>query len=191
MTTGPIPRGFTLATSDAGEWTLSYRAAGAIGLGCFFTVWLGIWTTGCVVATFAVLTGRAEGWALAFLMIWLVPGWFFEFVVAAYALWFFFSVTTFTLGTDQLVVERSLWGYRRRRAFPRAAIRAVSQVKDGGEGEDSFPGWGLVVSASSRVKVLTRQPIDKSNWLGPVLAEWAGVVFEPWVPPDKQSIESI
>ena len=61
----------------------------------------------------------------------------------------------------------------------KAELKEVKQVKDGGEGEDSFPSWGLALIAGTEVHVLSRQPIDKSDWLGPIIAKWAGVEFEP------------
>ena len=107
-----------------------------------------------------------------------MPFWAAEIFVVSYAVWFYRSLLSFAFGEDELLVERTFLWYRRRRAFGRREVSAVKQIKDGGEGEDSFPSWGLVVVAKLEVKVLSRQPIEKSDWLGPIIAQWAGVPFE-------------
>jgi hypothetical protein len=62
----------------------------------------------------------------------------------------------------------------------RVEVTAVRQVKDGGDGEDSFPSWALAVVGRTEMRVLSKQPIEKSAWLGLIVARWAGVTFEPW-----------
>ena len=84
------------------------------------------------------------------------------------------------------MVERSLLWRCRHRVFPRQQVTAVKQVKDGGEGDDSFPSWGLVVMGADGVFVLSRQPRDKSDWLGPVIAKWAGAPYIPYEPAEKE-----
>jgi hypothetical protein len=123
--------------------------------------------------------------------MFLAPFWAIEFAAIGYVAWFFRSVTVFTFMPEALIAERWLLWFRRRRVFPRREIVAVKQVKDGGEGDDSFPSWGLAVIADKEVRILSRQPIDKSAWLGPVIATWAGVAFEPVDVAKRQKYETL
>ena len=60
-------------------------------------------------------------------------------------------------------------------------------MRDGGQGDDSFPSWGLEVEADTntnpnidtdrKTTLLYRQPYEKSRWLGQVVARWAEVEF--------------
>lgn len=180
----PPPRGFEV-TADDGSPVILYRTR---GMGCsaaFFAAWLTIGGLACVLGLYEALVAPA-GMNLL-LALFITPFWAVGFFVAGYVAWYFFSATRFTFGPDLLVVERFLWRWNRQRQFARADVRAVRQVKDGGEGEDSFPSWALAVVGHREVRVLSRQPIDKSAWLGPIIAQWAGVAFEPWKPnPEPQ-----
>ena len=52
------------------------------------------------------------------------------------------------------------------------------QVKDGGEGKDSFPSWGLNVQVEKPYILLSRQEYQKSHWLGTMLKKWSGKPFK-------------
>jgi hypothetical protein len=112
------------------------------------------------------------------MLLFLTPFWMIEIGMVLYVAWFFRSVTVFVFEPDQLLAERSLLWYRRRRVFPRQGLVVVKQVKDGGE-DDSFPSWGLALVGEKEEPIISRQPIEKSDWLGPIVAEWAGVDFQP------------
>lgn len=171
------PRGFEFTTSGDGDFMIRYRTT---GMGCaivFFFVWLSGWTAGCVTFT-AMALFNPEGVSYV-LLAFMVPFWIVEFVTIGFLIWYFVSRTSFIFQPDQLVIERSAIWYRRRRIFPKKEITAVRQIKDGGQGNDSFPTWGLVVMAGPGVQVLNRQPIDKSDWLGSIIARWAEVPYEP------------
>jgi hypothetical protein len=145
--------------------------------GLFFFFWLFGWTAGCVLfTTMAIFNLQRGGY---FFLALMIPFWIIEFGTIGFVVWYFASSISFTFETDQLVVERSVFRYRRRRAFPKKEITAVKQIKDGGQGTDSFDSWGLVIMAAEGVQVLFKQPIDKSDWLGPIIAKWAEVHFEP------------
>ncbi len=157
---------------------IRYRTRGMGCLALFFAVWLSIWTACCVLFTYAALFDQQDVDWLG--LLFMVPFWVAEFGVAGYVAWFFGSVTRFTFGPEELVAERSLWRFRRRKVFHRGEVTAVRQVKDGGDVvDDSFPSWALDIICRAEVRVLSRQPLDKSSWLGPIIAQWAGVGFEP------------
>ena len=140
---------------------IHYRTTGMGCAGLFFAVWLIGWTAVCLLFT-AVALFHPDGinW---WLLLFMVPFWIAEFATLAYVAWFFWSATRFRFEPDELVVERSLPWRRRHRVFPRQQVTVVKQVKDGGEGDDSFPSWGLVVMGADGVFVLSRQPRDKSD----------------------------
>jgi hypothetical protein len=96
-----------------------------------------------------------------------------QIVLFAGAFWAVSSVTEFTFGADELVVVRSLLGYRRRREFRQGEVRSVSQVQEG-----DAPFWTLELAGGSRVKVLPWLALDSSRWLGSRIALWAGVPLE-------------
>lgn len=158
-------------------------------MGClalFFFVWLAGWTCGCVFGTYAALFG--ENAIEVGLLLFMIPFWAAEFFVLGWALWHFRSITTITFLDDELQIERRLFSYRRERVIRKDGIQCVRQIKDGGEGEDSFPSWGLAVEGEKNVKLLSRQEIEKSAWLGPIVAEWADVDFHQSA---KQEYEEI
>jgi hypothetical protein len=170
----PAPKGFTIHSAP-GPPALGYRTS---GMGCsviFFGLWLTLWTAGCVVLTKNILS-RPTKFAehLVFFAFWFV-----EIAVLCFAIWYFFTRTTFIFHPDKLVVQRRLWFLAWSREFRKAAITSVQQVKDGGEDEDSFPSWGLRLEGANGGKLLWRQPIDRSAWFGPLVAQWAGVPYEP------------
>lgn len=178
------PRGFEVDSGESGVCVVRYRTTGMGCAGWFFAVWLTGWTAICSLFTVLALS-QADGidWLM---LLFIVPFWIAEFATLAYVAWFFWSVTRFRFEPDELVVERSLLWRRRQQVFLRQQVTAVKQVKDGGEGEDSFPSWGLVVLGTGGVFVLSRQPRDKSDWLGPVIAKWAGAPYIPYEPSVKE-----
>jgi len=141
------------------------------GMGCmvafllFFTV---LWTIGGIMAL-------TSGVPLAVAVVFLVS----DLFLIGFLAWTFFGETRLILGDDRLTVDQRVFGIGRTKHAERDAIRSVVQVKDGGEGSDSFPSWGLMVQASAAIRILYRQDIGKSDWLGPVIAGWAKQPFEP------------
>ena len=173
VSTSPPPKGFTILPSSGGPPAIAYRTT---GMGCvmlFFGVWLAGWTAGCVFLAYAVSTGKETAPSIWFCL----PFWISEFLVLGFVLWYFFAVTTYTFSPDKLVVEKRLWRFARVREFPKAGVKSICQVKDGGQGEDSFPSWGLRVDGEKCGVILYRQPLDRSSWLGPIIAQWAGVPY--------------
>lgn len=169
------PKGFEFAESESGNPSIQYRTRGSWGVGIFFIVWLMIWTPGCLLLTYRAFT--APPLENVFFYLFMIPFWIGEYLAIKFVLWHFFSVTTFEVEEDCLKVSRRLFRFKKERAFPIAQIEAIQQVKDGGDGEDSFPTWGLVVEGEKDVAILSRQPIEKSEWLGPILADWIGVEY--------------
>jgi len=170
-----MPCGFGVTTLGAsGLFSIRYRTTGMGCAGCFFFCFIVMWTTACIQLAPAIY-GAAEvptETRLAAVAFWII-----EIVVICFVCWYFFGVSVFTFESDVLIVERRFVFRLRHWRIRKADIVTVIQEKDGGEDGDSFPSWGLVVMSPARRKVLYRQPFDKSNWLGGVIAFWAGVNF--------------
>jgi hypothetical protein len=178
MTPTPLPRGFHAAQLDADTACISYRTSGMGCLGLFWAVWWIGWTAACLWFTAQALY-HPDGvyyWVLLF----MVPFWIMWIIVPPVMIYYFWSLTRFILGPDALVIERRFLGWCRRRVIDRASITAVKQVRDGDE--ETYPSWHLVVAADSEVTMLYMQPRDKGEWLGHVIAAWAGLHFEPAPP---------
>lgn len=185
-TADPVPRGFDVTTSDDGCRVICYRTSGMGPYGLFCGMFLGGWTVVCALFTGTVVF-NANGVNYPS-MLFIGPFWLAGVLLAAYAAWYFWSVTRFTFGHKELVVDRSLLWFGRRRRFQREEVTAVRQIKDGGDGDEPCPSWALAVVARTEVHVLAVQPIDKSSWLGPVIANWAGVSFYPWEPAKESGL---
>jgi hypothetical protein len=183
------PKGFEIGTLENGDLVVRYRTTGMGCLAVFLAVWLAMWTCGCLKFTKeAIFNGIGINW---FMLLFMIPFWFAEVAMIVYAAWFFGSVTVFTLTPEELVAERSLLWFCRRRVLARQEITVVKQIKDGGEGKDSFPTWGLALIGEKEVRILSRQPIEKSDWFGPIIATWAGVAYEPAESAKKQKYETL
>jgi hypothetical protein len=146
---------------------------------------------------------------------WWFPFCFFLFSAPTFfALWHIFGITCFQASHESLIIIKQLFVIHLKINIPSTAIRYFSQIKDGGEGEDSFPSWGLEVilnhgiyernisltswlpELSDRricktVMLLDRQSIDKSNWLGKVLADFYEVDYRNLTTPVHQTEGSL
>ncbi len=94
-------------------------------------------------------------------------------------LWKLLGVTTYDLSRQNLTLKKTLLFFSRTQNIPSGDIKKVIQIKDGGTGEDSFPSWGLNLYAKRKIKLLAKEPIDKSDWLGAELAGYYDIEFEP------------
>lgn len=176
FTTSVLPKGFWLGDDPS---VLYYRTSGRLRT----TVGLSIWILWFSFAA-AILVYHAAFDALDENSVYVrVAAAFMLLLVGSCAIgiaWEFWSLTRLWIAGDLLVFERSLWRYRKRRIVNQHAIRAVEQVQwftaDGYP--DNPRSWDLVVVGEEKVVVLYRQNIDKSDWLGPIIAAWAGVPFE-------------
>ncbi|MFO0961289.1 MAG: hypothetical protein U0625_00125 [Phycisphaerales bacterium] len=170
------PKGFRRGTSREGQPTIAYRASGIGCLGGFFAMWLAAWTYGCVLFTSEAL--HMQDGPSAMQVILLTGAWMSELLVIGIVVSTFGALTTFTFHADRLEIERSLLGMRRVRSVPRQEIQCVRQVEDPRRPRDLLATWSLMVEGTRPVALLSSQPFGKSAWLGPIVAQWAGVGFE-------------
>jgi hypothetical protein len=194
--TGVTPEsGFRMSGTERGGRLICYRTRGMRALGMFEGLFLATWTGVCVSLIWKFLTGEYS--ILPFAILFVI----IEYFILEEFAWDRFAAHSFLFEADRFVFQRRLLWYADGWVFGHGVIEAVTQVKDGGEDEDSFPSWGLVVEApsaeklqpervpaierwvrrhspSSVVPILSREAIGKSDWLGPIVAHWAGVPFE-------------
>jgi len=173
------PKGFNLEYTVNGYPLIKYRTTGMTDLKIFFAIWLTIWTFACVIFTIRAFMAP-EGIDVVLLLI-LIPFWAAEFFAIGGVIWHFGSIMSFEFGDGKLTVSRNCLNYKRKREVFKSNIIKVRQVKDGGEsGEESFDSWGIVIEADKKYKILHCQPIDKSEWLGRTIGEWAQKEYKPW-----------
>lgn len=178
----PVPPGFTLHISDRHRLVIHYRWSGMGALTAFLVVWLSGWSLGCVALLHAYLNpGPGDPVPLAVLMSF----WTAEIIVFGLLVYLHISRKTFTLDAQSLTIHTQLWRWQWQRVIHKHQIAELIQVQDGGKGRDSFPSWGLhlVGFSKARLKLVSRQPYEKSAWLGQVIAQWAGAPYLPAPPP--------
>lgn len=84
--------------------------------------------------------------------------------------------TSLILERDALVIEHSLGRWRRTRRVPWNTVRGVHQRRSD-DPEVKTPSWCLIIEAERDIRLLPAQTREMSDWLGPVLADWAGKKF--------------
>lgn len=185
----PPPAGFKLHAPAPGTVQIEFTNERRSCLVIFLGVWMAGWTMACVFLLSQLLAGQPLAPNESGDFMSTLPGsWLFaapfllaEIGVGLLFLWLLRGRTELLLYEDCLILRRSLSSYQRETRVSRSTVTRVMQVKDGGEGDDSFPTWGLKVehARGETVSLLWRQPIERSDWLGPVIADWAGKPFEP------------
>jgi len=145
-----------------------------------------VWTGICLYLPYALYRDFGSDKWTGHLVLTLVM-FFAEGVLIILLCWRRYGQTMVYLTRRELIVKKVLFSWEREVECERNRIQIVRQIKDGGQVQDSrtvggrirtskdtFPTWGLVVEADTNVMVLSRQNIEKSAWLGPIIAEWAG-----------------
>ena len=177
LTQESIPAGFDLERKDEDVLIIRHKRTGMGCMNMFLCFWLAGWTVGCIILLLQYLSGGAMDSGDLIPPWVVVVFWGAEIVVAVMLTYILFSRRSFRLDAENMIMETQLLGLRRTRLIPRTSIRRLVQVKDGGEGEDSFPSWGLRIEGDRKATLIYRQPHDKSRWLGHFLARWADVEF--------------
>jgi len=185
----PLPAGFKLHAPAPGTMHIEFANERRSCLVIFLGVWMAGWTVACVFLLSQLLAGQrlAPNEPGSFMNssagAWLFATPFFvaEIFMGLLLLWLWHGRTELLHGENDMRLVQRFFRFPRQKFLRRNDITRVIQVKDGGEGDDSFPTWGLKVEVSGgdQVMLLWRQPIEHSDWLGPLVAEWAGKPFEP------------
>jgi hypothetical protein len=174
-----IPAGFEKG-GDPDELLMSYRSRGTGCMIVFIVLCVGF--AAAVLSFFAWRDWQrfhalifAEWWGFLSFAAGLSAAVYFTF----FALWLSFGRTEFIVSRANLVIRKNLFALQREWHIPSEDIEYFEQVKDGGEGRDSFPSWGLKVRGRRGISLLARQPLEKSDWLGRILSEFYKVEFRP------------
>ena len=188
------PEGFTYSIDD-GICIIEHRRTGMGCINIFLSVWLFFWTLGCCLLVWQYLNGgkMENGDPISH---WFVAGFLAAWVLVAVSLLYsLFARKRFFLTDEYLRIETQLLVARWTMILPRETISEIIQIKDGGEGEDSFPSWGLRICSESldstlfqRVStalrfgqnfrtrtILSRLPYEHSFGLAKIISKWTGV----------------
>jgi hypothetical protein len=149
----------------------------------FLIVWLLGWSVACAFLLRSYLTGGVmdDGEPIP---IWFVGlFWGAELLVACILLYSLFCRKVFKVDYSSLSMDVNVLWLHWQKSMRINEVIELQQVKDGGEGKDSFPSWGLKVIGevnqdTKTFKLISRQPHSRSVWLGNVLAEHLGVPFK-------------
>jgi hypothetical protein len=203
------PEGFKFKTTGS-ECVIEHTRTGMGCLNIFLTLWLSGWTVGCAFMIHNYVNSvkhmdHNSPIPLFFVLGFVIP-WF---IVAYLLLYLKFARKTFRLGDTFLSIETHLILVSWKVVLLRNTITHIQQEKDGGEGEDSFPSWGLKIKCMAVVEsrfqrlrlfnnfgrnmqyhsLLYRLPYKHSEWLGIVIARWSGADLK--LCPKPKGIRSI
>ena len=180
-----VPEGFKVNSFSSGFFEVEYRRSGMKALNGFLIVWLSFWTIGCVFLLRSYLNGGLmdDGAPMPFWFVALF--WGAEFLVASILIYSLFCRKLFKIDYESLSMDINVLGLHRRKSMRIRDIIELQQVKDGGEGKDSFPSWGLKVIGevdqdTKTFNLIGRQPRSRSLWLGSVLADQLKVPFKQY-----------
>jgi hypothetical protein len=191
-----VEKGFKFIEADNSEIKIEYRATGNAPI----LIFLAIVCSGLLWVIHMIIFGD-KGWWLGelkdqfsnenYLTFALMSTMFvlaFSCGVAAcfWGIYFclrnLFGNSVFEIRGEYLAVEDNLFFLKRRKGYHLDQIKGLAQEKDGGEEDDSFPSYALVLYIEDHTKkkniyLLKRQNWQKSNWLGRTLAEALNVKF--------------
>ena len=192
------PDGFSYVANGE-QCVIKHRRTGMVAMNIFLIVFLAFWSFFFVALTrlyclqqAGVPTPNTDPIPMALPAILFIA----VLVVAFFLAYSLLARKTFHVSKDELLIETTLLGLSWRWVIPRASIRSLRQIKDGGRSgresthpRDSFPSWGLMIRAREDRRpwiasgtggeraILARLPYQHSEWLGDFLARWAGVEF--------------
>jgi hypothetical protein len=168
------PIGFSVLEQTHGRLVLQHQTKGMGCMTLFLVVWLSGWGLGCIMMLRGYFEPVPREEAIPLFAVVLM--WMAEIVVATFLLYFVFAKRTFQFEGRTLTFELDVFGLKRTHSIHRDDITSLLLDKDGGEGDDSFPSWGLAVEQTGKRKVhlLFRQRREVSTWLHEVIQAWRG-----------------
>ena len=181
LVTTNAPEEFQVTTSGDGRLIINRRRVGPRWFMWTFYVVGGGWLLGWILAgglfSYQALAARKVPLWLA--ALWWVCGIVAGRYVFGEAWRRLHSVTSYTFSEDELLIENIFLTRRTRRKVDRGTVRAVRQVYDGGNVDGSvWHSWGLLVEIPGKLTLLANEEFETSAWLGPLVAQWAGVSYE-------------
>ena len=175
------PKGFHVTTLGDGCLAIDFHPPRTAWLGWTLLVidmaWLVFWSLAGVFATYRSSNYGDPPWW--FTVLWWLMGFGVLCLLGTFS-WRLCAVTRFTFYNDHLLIQRMFFKIQIRRNISRRNIRVVRQVYDGRDWDESHePAWGLLVQAPIPGRLLTGGERKWSAWLGPIVAKWAEVRYEP------------
>ena len=176
------PEGFQVTTSRDGHVVINRRRVGPRWFMWFFYSlfggWLLGWLFGAVFLTYqALVTPKIPRW---FAVLWWIGGIVCFRYVFGTVWWRLSSVTSYTFHEDKLLVQNIFLTRHTSRKVDKRDVRIVRQVYDGGKVDDLVThSWGLLLECPGKLKLLSHEEFETSAWLGSLVAQWAGVSYEP------------
>lgn len=166
-----IPKGFHAFHEGDASILLRYRFSGMFFMVTFLVTWFVVWSIG---GYWAIHEPKTE-----FMLVWMTLWVIAEIAVAYTLLWIFFGRTSLKFEKTVLTVSKKILFLSWTIQISKMDIKKIFQVQDGGEGDDSFPSWGLKISARKTHSLLRKQEYEKSVWLGKLIGKWSGIRFKP------------
>ena len=179
--TEPVPKGFTVKPLGQHRMIIDYERTGMEAMNIFLMVWLSLWTVGCLglLISYIEQQGQPISTSEPLPLLMVVFFWTADIIAAVVLINALFRKQSFHLDYADLTIHTKLWRWQRKKRIPKSSIQELIQIKDGGRGKDSFPSWGLKLQGQPSATLIFRQPYEKSEWLGQVIANWASVPFTP------------
>lgn len=179
-----IPGGFSLPEHDEDATVLQYRSTGMGSILVFVSLFLlvfGLMVLGYFDLALLKMMIKEAWWSPLALLCGLSAYVYF----ACFLLFHLFGVTVFSIQSGTITMTRKIAFAKFHTSHHRNEVKHIVQLKDGGEGDDSFHSWGLELVLKEKVAwfthkkitLLSRQDREKSDWLGPQLASQLGVKF--------------
>ena len=171
------PKGYTVSSHSHSGIELQFKRSGMTALNLFLIVWVSIWTVACVFLVKGYLNNALMDDGS------VMPFWFMavfvlaDIVVGSFLAYSLFCRKVFRLNLLALEMHVQLLCFNWLKVIPRAQIDGFEQVKDGGQGKDSFPSWGLTVLGKDGFTLVHRQAPEVSKWLGQVLSILTGAPY--------------
>lgn len=175
-----IPKGFKLDYKSKDFFIVEYKRTGMIAMNLFTGFFILPWIGGCILLLFDVHSEQSYVTSSNILLLALL----FGIIPLLFFLYYVFCKKRFQFNEERLVIKTKVLFYKTTKLFTRTNITQVKQIKDGGEGKDSFHSWGLnIMYRNKEVGIISRQPHEKSLWLGKIISSWTNVPFKS-VPPN-------
>lgn len=195
-----LEKGFVISHEAGTRTSIVYRPPSKSAIVAFLSIFLPVFLL--VLLQFIIdpswwISELRSDWAkqnyteLAFNSALLLGGWLAGLIAflcfSKLLLLNLFGRISIVLDDTQLELQTSVLGFKKTQQIEIDQIHSLNQVKDGGDGDDSFPSYGLVLalhkqklfSQRKQIWLLQRQDWSKSAWLGEQLAMQLDLDFTP------------
>ena len=178
----PIPKGFTIQPISPNAMIIHYQrsimTATNIGLG----LWILPWTIVCIRLLYILIlqiNAQLPKDISPVPLLIVVEFWAADIFVIYLFINSIFCEKSFNLNHATITIHTKLFRWQWQKQIIKTSIKQFKQIRDNGNVRSVFSSWGLKLEGTTPTIILSRQPYEKSYWLGQVLADWAKVPFIP------------